>query len=266
MLTPMERYIPPQLVPEDSPESRRVLVVEDEPTTMRFYATGLKGLQAHGWRILSAVNGADAVEVLKREAIDVLVTDLNMPVMDGYRLIAHVHERYPSLPVIVLTSLPTGEPQDRARALGALRVASKPVRLSYLMEEIRHAGDLKPEGHVRGLSLGGLLQLMAWEDKTATLKVRMGMRQGHLYILSGRLIHAELGIEEGLPAALDILSWERPEVDFTDDCRVTEGTINLAIPEILMQVALREDNLRRGLPEEAPPPPVVRRSDGHEEA
>jgi CheY-like chemotaxis protein len=218
---------------------KSVLLVEDEPATLRFYQTGLKGLQ--GWRQVVAENGAKALELLRQEPIDVLVTDLNMPIMDGYRLIAAVHELYPSIPVIVLTSLPPGAPQDRALALGALRVLSKPVRLSLLMEEIKLLGSRESEGFVRGISLSGLLQLMSWEGKTCTLTVKSRTSIGHLYFMKGRLIHALCGQEEGIVAAYQVLTWPEPQVEFVDACRVGE-TIYMSTEEILMNVAVIQDS------------------------
>jgi CheY-like chemotaxis protein len=226
-----------------------VLLVEDEPTTMRFYQTGLKGLT--GWRQIAAENGEKALDVLRRESVDVLVTDLNMPVMDGYKLIASVHELFPSIPVIVLTSLPSGAPQDKALALGALRVLSKPVRLSLLMEEIKQLGSQETDGFVRGVSLSGLLQLMGWEGKTCTLTVKSGASIGHLYFKGGRLIHALCGEGEGLEAAYRILAWSQPQVEFVDACRV-EGTIQRATEEILMNVAVIQDTQRIPLPPSDP--------------
>jgi CheY-like chemotaxis protein len=215
-----------------------VLLVEDEPATLRFYQTGLKGLQ--GWRQVIAENGARALEVLRHDPVDVLVTDLNMPVMDGYRLITSVHDLFPSIPIIVLTSLPPGAPQDRAMALGALQVLSKPVRLSLLMEEIRLLGNRESDGFVRGISLSGLLQLMSWEGKTCTLTVKSRASIGHLYLLKGRLIQALCGEEEGIVAAYQILSWPLPQVEFVDACRVAE-VINMSTEEILMNVAVIQD-------------------------
>lgn len=220
-----------------------VLLVEDEPTTLRFYQTGLKGL--HGWRQVIAENGERALEVLRHEPVDVLVTDLNMPVMDGYRLIASVYERYPSIPVIVLTALPPGAPQERALALGALCVISKPVRLSLLMEEIKLLGSMESDGFVRGIGLSGLLQLMNWEGKTCTLTVKSRTFLGHLYILQGRLIHALCGDEEGIMAAYQILTWPQPQVEFVDACRVGE-TITMLTEEILMNVAVIQDRQKAG--------------------
>ncbi len=240
-------------LPSPVPEATRlVLVVEDEVMTRRMYTTGLKGLQIHGWRILAAENGAVAAEILRKEPVDVVVTDLNMPVMDGYRLIAMIHDHYPLLPVVVLTALSEGEPQERALRMGAIRVMSKPARLSLLMEEIRQAGDRKSEGVVRGLPLSSLLQLMEWEGKTCTLKVRSGPDHGYLYVKSGMLIHAEHAGSEGAFAAYDILGWPGPSIEFVEACRV-EASIDLPIGEILMNVALIQDNQARNPVDDAPP-------------
>jgi len=220
---------------------KTVLLAEDEATTLRFYQTGLRGLQ--GWRLLGAENGQRALEIMRREPVDVLVTDLQMPVLDGFGLIAQVHARYPSVPIIVLTSLPEGLSFERARELGAFKVLSKPVRLSSLMDELRILGEREVEGKVRGLSIGSLLQLMNWELKTSTLTVRSEGRIGLLYVRKGELIHASCAEGEGLEAAYRVLSWSAPEVEFVDTCRV-EATIGLPVPEILMNVALINDQRR----------------------
>ena len=225
-------------------KGKTVLLVEDETATLRFYQTGLKGLQ--GWRQIGAENGAKALEVLRREPVDVLVTDLNMPVMDGYHLITSVHDLYPSVPILVLTSLPEGAPHDRALEMGALRVLSKPVRLSVLMDEIKLLGSRESAGLVRGISLSGLLQLMSWEGKTCTLSVKSQDCVGQLYFQKGRLIQALCGDDEGLMAAYRILAWTQPQVEFVEACRVGE-VIHMSTDEILMNLAIIQDH-REGAP------------------
>jgi CheY-like chemotaxis protein len=231
--------------PSSEGPSKTLLLVEDEPATQRFYLTGVKGLP--GWQCLPAGNGQEALDLLRKQTVDVLVTDLNMPVMDGYRLITAVHGLYPLLPVIVLTSLPEGEPQDRARHLGALRVLSKPVRLSLLMDEIKFQANREAPGQVKGLSLGSLLQLMIWESKTCTITVKGQGHIGHLYVQMGQLIHAINETDEGLLAAYQILSWENPQVEFVDTCQV-EPTIALPTQEVLMQLAVMRDHQSEGAP------------------
>jgi CheY-like chemotaxis protein len=230
--------------------SKAVLLVEDEPATLRFYQTGLKGLQ--DWQIFTAGNGQAALEILRQHTIHVMVTDLNMPVMDGYRLIAEVRGLFPMLSIIVLTSLPEGPPQERAKQLGALYVISKPARLSLLMDEIKVLGNWEAPGQVKGLSLGSLLQLMSWESKTCTMSVKSGERRGHLYVNNGQLIHAINEQEEGLMAAFQILSWPDPRAEFVDTCRV-DPTIDMPTTEILMELAILKDHQTETTMDSPPP-------------
>ncbi|MBK8727723.1 MAG: response regulator [Holophagaceae bacterium] len=228
----------------DPSTQKTILVVEDDDLTMRFYQTGLRPLQE--FRFLLAANGQQAVEVLQKERVDVLMTDLNMPVMDGYKLVAHMTRHYPSVPIIVITGMGDGEMKPEVHQIKGLRILHKPMKLSVLMDEIRAAGSQEPAGKVRGISLGSLLQLMNWEQKSSTLTVRSQddqgqMQTGYLYVKHGELIHAAFQNEEGIPAAYTILGWDRPEVEFVETCRM-HRTMELPITEILMNVAMIRDH------------------------
>ncbi|BDU76176.1 response regulator [Mesoterricola sediminis] len=228
-----------------SPALKTALIVEDEQSTLRFYMTGLKGL--HEFRLLSAVNGQEALDVLRDTPVDVVVTDLNMPVMDGYSLIAVLAERYPSLPIIVITSVAEPGMREQALQLGALRVIPKPPRLSAVMETLRSAVSVPPQGLVRGIGLGSVLQLLNWERRSATLTVRSEEGTGHLYVKEGELVHALFGREEGLPAAYRILGWEHVQAEFVFTCKM-QPTIDLPLPELLMNLAFVRDTQRMGQP------------------
>jgi CheY-like chemotaxis protein len=223
------------------PPSRNVLLVEDEPVTQRFCLTGLRGLAE--FRLLSASNGAEALAILQSQTVDVVVTDLNMPVLDGFALIAILGQKYPFLPVIVLTSVAERGLLDRAVELGALRVLAKPPKLSLLMAEIRAAAAVKPTGIVQGLALTSVLQLLNWERRTATLTVRGEYgkgAQGYLYVKDGEVIQAACGSLEGLPAAYAILAWTGVHLEFVDACRM-QPVITLPLAELLLNAAVDQD-------------------------
>jgi CheY-like chemotaxis protein len=251
----MSSYQPPDAKPTGP--TRTALLVEDEHSTLRFYMAGLKGLQE--FRLLSAENGREALEQIKKQPVDVVVTDLNMPVLDGYGLIAILSEKYPSLPVIVITSVNEPTLLNRALDLGALRVMAKPPKLSALMEEIRAAVARAPQGVVQGLGIPSLLQLLHWEKKTATLTVQLNGVVGFLYVKDGELIHAALNREEGVVAAYTILAWEGAHIEFVSTCRVP-ASIDLPMTEILLNSALFKDikqlpPVPRAEPEGPPVPP-----------
>jgi len=227
-------------LPDVDPPGRTLLVVEDDRATLSLYRAGLKGLQ--GFRILSAANGREALEVLRQEPVHVLVTDLDMPVMDGFNLITKVGRLYPQIPVIVMTGLDESQHLNTPLDLGAVRILSKPLRLGFLMEVIRAAVQAEPVGVIRGLSLGSILQLLAWERKSCTLTVKSEAGLGLLYLSGGEVIHAAFRDQESFPAVYEILTWDRPDIEFVETCRV-ERTMDLPLTELLLNVAMINDSL-----------------------
>jgi two-component system sensor histidine kinase and response regulator WspE len=95
---------------------RRVLVVDDSPLTRELL---VQLLEAVGYHIVQAVDGAQALEVLGREAVDIVVTDLEMPNVDGLELTRRLksHATYRSLPVVIVTT--RGSESDRRRGMEA---------------------------------------------------------------------------------------------------------------------------------------------------
>ena len=237
--------LPPRPRPHAHTEAptKTLLVVEDDRATQSLYRQGLKGLS--GFRVLMASDGAQAMAVLRSEPVNVLVTDLNMPVMDGFNLIARASRLYPHIPIIVMTGLGESQHLNSPLQLGAVRILSKPPRLTLLMEEIKAAALFEPSGMVRGIGLNSLLQLLNWENKSCTLTVKSEAGMGLLYLKGGEVVHAAYRDQEGLPAAYEILTWDRPDIEFVDTCRV-EPTIDLPLTEILMNAALITDHGKPG--------------------
>ncbi|MFA0749901.1 MAG: hypothetical protein SLRJCFUN_000304 [Candidatus Fervidibacter sp.] len=116
---------PPPTAPAPLPR-RRILVVDDQQPVLQTIATQLRRL---GQEVLTASNGLEAWERLQQEQVDLLVTDLGMPHLNGLELTKRVREAMPHLPIILITGW--GEaihPEDR-EALGIFAVLTKPVSL-----------------------------------------------------------------------------------------------------------------------------------------
>lgn len=117
----------------------RVLVVDDDPAILALVA---EYLAARGHQVLRATNGAKAREVLDRAresgaaAVELVVSDLQMPVLDGLALLAHVRSSANPIPVILVSGSWTPAQRDRARELGAARLLAKPVDLAQLAREV----------------------------------------------------------------------------------------------------------------------------------
>ena len=225
-------------VTKTSDESKVLLVVEDNKSTQNLLLVGLRGLS--GYQVIIAGNGVEALEVLKERIVNVIVTDLQMPVMDGFELLSIIYTRFPYIPVLVMTGLAEASHQNAPLSLGALRILPKPVKLSILMEQIKEATGHMPDGVVRGITLSNLLQLMNWEHKSCTVVVESEQGMGMLYLQEGALVHASFKEFEGLDAAYKILNCTGSHVKFTNVCRVNR-TINISLTEVLLNAAMHKD-------------------------
>ena len=223
-------------------KTKTLLLAEDDRATQSLLCAGLRALSEYN--VMVASNGLEALEIIKKQSIDVLVTDLQMPVMDGFQLISIVYERYPHIPVLVMTGLPEALHQNVPMFLGALCILPKPVKLPTLIEQIREAGNRKPDGMIIGLPLNSLLQLMEWERKSCTVKVKSNCGVGMLYLHEGALIHANYMELEGLEAVYEILALTESYVEFTGVCRA-DKTIAIPLTEVLLNVAMNNDNKLR---------------------
>ena len=91
---------------------KKVLIVDDEKTFISTLADGLEPYKAD-FSLFTASNGREAIKILGERKIDLIVTDLKMPKVDGFRLLAHVMAKYPNISVIVMTAF--GNPQIEKR-------------------------------------------------------------------------------------------------------------------------------------------------------
>ncbi len=115
---------------------KTVLTVDDS-RTMRDML--LFTLTDAGFRVVQAEDGLHGLEVLRAETPDVVVTDINMPRMDGFGFIEGVRadERYRSVPILVLTTESDAEKKNRARRAGATGWVVKPFDPVKLVEAVR---------------------------------------------------------------------------------------------------------------------------------
>lgn len=117
-------------------ENTTFLVVEDSPTMRQLISFSLKRFK--NARIVEAVDGVDALKKLSGEKIDLILTDINMPVMDGLKLVSLVRQnaQLQAIPIIIITTEGAEEDRERGLALGANAYISKPIQSSHLIKTI----------------------------------------------------------------------------------------------------------------------------------
>ncbi len=121
---------------------KSILIVDDEENA-RF---GLcKLLSQEGYEVHTAATGYEALDLLRRRGINLVITDINMPEMNGMVFLRELNRNYPSTQVIMITAFGGVESYLEAMNLGAIDYIHKPVRLDELksvMEKIFGASQL----------------------------------------------------------------------------------------------------------------------------
>lgn len=116
----------------------RVLIVDDSPAMRTFVrrVAELSGIEVE--RYFQAANGEEALALLQREPVDVVLTDVNMPRMNGEELLRNLEadERFRNVPVLVISTDGTETRVHRMMALGAKGYVKKPFLPEILREEL----------------------------------------------------------------------------------------------------------------------------------
>lgn len=109
--------------------SKNILIVDDSHDLTQVIADFLS---MHGYQVHTAHNGYDALECMGKKRVDIVVSDIHMPGMDGFTLMTEIKTRYPDIPIILITGFSVGEAKKIAFEKGADAFVAKPFRLKDL--------------------------------------------------------------------------------------------------------------------------------------
>ncbi len=116
---------------------KKILVVDDSATMRMLIVMTIKKLLA-GISVIEAVDGNEAVDKLKANDVDIILTDINMPEMDGNELIKWVRESHSTdIPIIVITTEGDEQVMEERKALGANAYITKPIKGPQLKEVVQ---------------------------------------------------------------------------------------------------------------------------------
>jgi CheY-like chemotaxis protein len=226
---------------------KNILIVDDEETVRITLSEWFSANYGPGlYKTFTAANGIEAIKVLAANPIDMLITDLNMPKMDGFELLAQMKSDYPGVPLIVVSAFSTPDIKSKVVDLGALHFIPKPFSFEDL-EGIGFPELLQPrkteKGFVNGISLQSFLQLISMEGKSCTLYIKANGNSGEIYLENGELLNARTGQLEGGKAAYEIVSWDDKglTIEIDNECHNKERKIEFPIMHLLMESARMAD-------------------------
>ncbi len=192
---------------------RQVLFVDDEPDFLQMAEETIAPLSGGNWVIHCASTTDIALDLLKRQKMDLAVVDVNMPLLDGVQFLKLLGRRYPDLKKVTLTAVATEEKRSQCLAAGAELFIEKPRSpdgfksvFAMLDELILWAPQQGFQGMLRRVGLQDVIQMECLGRNSSILEIQDRQITGRIYIEDGRIIHAAAGAATGEPAFQKLLA------------------------------------------------------------
>jgi CheY-like chemotaxis protein len=181
-----------------------ILFVDDERVFLEM-VSDLFGLWSKKtWQIHCATSADQALEILKANKIDLVVVDVNMPVLDGVQLLRIINKRFPEVKKVVMTGLATEERRAACLATGAELFIEKPRSADGLKSVFAMLNELIGwtaregfHGVLRRVGLQDVIQMECLGRNSSVLEIHNQQVRGRIYIEDGRIVHAVVGDKTG---------------------------------------------------------------------
>jgi len=191
---------------------KKVLIVDDEETLTWSMAKSLSR-DKDKYEVIIASNGREALVQLEKDKIDLVITDIRMPDINGLDLMVKIKKEYPQTKVIIMTAYGSSDIQKEANQRGSLYYVEKPFEISDIRKIIIDLIGKKKgfQGKMFGLQLTDIIQMNCLGRLTTALIITRDGEKGIIYVNEGEIIHAECGEQKGPEAFYNILSWQEGE-------------------------------------------------------
>jgi DNA-binding response OmpR family regulator len=234
---------------DDAPEIfmpkglKKVLIVDDEETLTWSMAKSL-AKDKDKYEVMIANNGREALQLLKINKVDLVISDIRMPDINGLDLLVMVKKEYPETKVIIMTAYGSSDVQKEANQRGSLFYIEKPFEISDIRKIIIDLIGRKRgfQGKVVGLQLTDIIQMNCLSRLTTALIVTRDGEKGIIYFNEGEVVHAECGNQKGTEAFYRILSWQEGEFVSNIGFVPPVQTIYQSWEHLLVEAMRRDDD------------------------
>lgn len=189
-----------------------VLFVDDEPDFLRLITETFHDMSGGRWRIHRAGSVDQALDMLKHQRMDLVVVDINMPLLDGVQLLRMLGRRHPDVKKVTLTGFATEAKRNECLAAGSELFIEKPRTQQGYKSVFAMLDELATwtpqqgfQGMLRQVGLNDVIQMECLGRNSSILEISNQHQQGRIYIEDGAIIHAVCGEEDGEPAFYKLL-------------------------------------------------------------
>ncbi len=227
----------------------KILIVDDSVVVLSMLKDRFV---QEGYRVFLARNGVEGLQLALREHPDVIISDIEMPEMDGWEFCEHVRAlpETTNIPFIFLTQFKDVPMKVRGLRLGADDYITKPFSKEEVAARvdaiIRKKKEMESKilmsGSLKAMGLPELLQVYEMNKKTAVMKFTGG-HSGEIYFLNGEIVHAVTPQNQGEEAIYEMLKYQDADfviAPYPVDMEITR-TVHRSVQDLVLEGARRMD-------------------------
>jgi len=225
-------------------ETKKVLVVDDEET-LTWSMTKTLSRDRATYQLLTANSGTEALRIIEKHSLNVVVTDIKMPDISGLDLLSTIRDKYPWIKVIIMTAYGSPEVQKEASERGSFQYIEKPFEIDDIRTLILQALEETQEGfvgQVLDLQLVDIIQIGCLGRLTMSIDITRGAEKGLIYIKNGDIVHAQVGSVQGEEALYTLLRWKGGRFVSQMGTTPPKQTIDARWEQLLMEGMKRTDD------------------------
>jgi CheY-like chemotaxis protein len=247
----------------DTKTQPQILFVDDEPDFLQIMTETFGELSKGRWKMHRASSVDAALELLKRQKVDLAVVDINMPMLDGLQFLRILNRRYPGVKKVTLTAYATEDNRAACLANGAEMFIEKPRTVEgfksvfVILDELASWAPTEGfHGMLRKVGLNDIIQMECLGRNSSVLEISSRQAYGRVFIEDGNIIHAVIGEltgEKALHKLLGVAGGEFKLLPYeSPGIRTIEGPWEF----LLMESARVRDEMASQPPVEPAPAPT----------
>ncbi|HUL51266.1 MAG TPA: response regulator [Candidatus Nitrosotalea sp.] len=231
-------------------QRRRILFLDDDAAFLEMIERVMGALSNASWEIFTAQNTGKALATLQDNTMNMVVVDVQMPVVDGLQFLTLLNRRHPNLLKAVLTGFANDNYRAACLSSGAEMFLEKPKTtegFESLFATLNELVKWQPEegfrGVLRRVGLPDVLQMECLSRNSSILEVTARKATGRIFIKDGAIIHAVFGSRTGEEAFNYLLALKGGEFKLRSFAEPPEKTIEGSWEFLLMEAARLRDEI-----------------------
>jgi CheY-like chemotaxis protein len=237
--------------PASPPGPRRVLFVDDDVTFLETVRELMSVMSEGRWEVLIAESASRAFGTLQERAMDLVVVDVQMGVMDGIQMLSLLNRGYPNVQKVVLTGFANEKYRAACLSNGAelfLEKPTSPAGWQSLHDVLNELIKMRPEegfrGVLRRVGLQDVIQMECLARSSSVLEVANRTVSGRIYIETGQMVHAQVGELTGDAAFNQLMALSGGQFNLKPFSEPPARTISGQWEFLLMEAARKTDEAR----------------------